>query len=152
MSIHKPTLSCEIGLATANALDRVRRRFSCRDEGKCVFSVQSATLWLLLSVAGTVEGATAAKPISEEKVAVSAIAALEICHGRNPERGLTLERLVSDPSFSEERKSEYRRVNADPSYKEDILTMKAFLLEPELAGVLSDVCENLRKTSPDGYR
>ncbi len=44
----------------------------------------------------------AAQPKNEEKVAVTAIAALQICHERNPERGLTLERLVTDPTFSEE--------------------------------------------------
>lgn len=117
-----------------------------------MFSGKSATLWVLLSAASTVGAATPTQPISEEKVAVSAVAALQICQERNPERGLTLERLVSDPTFSEERRSEYRRVSADPSYKKDVLEMKSFLLQPPLADVLRDICEILRKTSPDGYR
>lgn len=55
-----------------------------------MFSGKNAALWVLLSATTTVEATTAAQPISEEKVAVAAIAALEICHQRNPERGLTL--------------------------------------------------------------
>lgn len=117
-----------------------------------MFSGKNAALWVLLSATTTVEATTAVQPISEEKVAVAAIAALEICHQRNPERGLTLERLVSNPTFSEERRSEYRRVSADPSSKKDVSEMKSFLLQPPLADVLRDICENLRKTSPDGYR
>lgn len=117
-----------------------------------MFSGKSAALCGLLSAATAVEAATATHPIREEKVAVSFIAALEICDERNPERGLTLEGLVSDPTFSEERKSEFRRVNADPSYKAAVSEMKSFLLQPPLADVLRDICENLRKTSPDGYR
>lgn len=67
-------------------------------------------------------------------------------------RGLTLERLVSDPTFNEERTAAYRRVNADPGYKEAVSEMKSFLLQPPLADVLRDICENLSKTSPDGDR
>ncbi|MBN2975861.1 hypothetical protein BFW88_18245 [Pseudomonas fluorescens] len=117
-----------------------------------MFSRKNAGLWILLSAVTTLEAATAAQPKSEEKVAVTAIAALQICNERNPERGLTLERMVTDPTFSEESRSEYRRVNADPSYKDDVSEMKSFLLQPPLADVLRDICENLRKTSPDGYR
>ncbi|KQB53598.1 hypothetical protein AQS70_02270 [Pseudomonas endophytica] len=117
-----------------------------------MFSGKSVILCGFIAVASTVEATTATQPVSEESIAVSAVAALQICQERNPERGLTLERLVSDTTFSEERRSVFRKVYADPAYKKEISTMKAFLLEPPLTHVLRDICENLRKTSPDGYR
>ncbi|MFP3517007.1 hypothetical protein SB766_12500 [Pseudomonas sp. SIMBA_077] len=117
-----------------------------------MFPGKSMMLYGMLAAASTVEAATANQPGSEESIAVSAVAALQICQERNPERGLTLEGLVRDSTFSEERRSVLRKVYVDPAYKKEISTMKSFLLKPPMAGVLRDICENLRKTSPDGHR
>jgi len=110
-----------------------------------MFSVRNAALWMLVAAAGTAEAVTPGDQAGAEQLAVAGVSSLELCQEKNPTWGLTLEGMLSDPSFNDERKAEFRKVSSDPHYKGDIAAMRAFYLDPGIVDTLPRMCAGIRK-------